>query len=94
MSVQAAQKYPDARRPCLCRSGYAQAGEILCRERFETVPYFWHAREKVSGPDNPAKRGTDGRFSAACEGAATGRSKPGGTGKAVTAGDYPPLEEI
>ena len=27
------------RRPCLRRSGYAQAGEILCRERFETVPY-------------------------------------------------------
>jgi len=49
-----------------CEIPHAGAPEILRRERFETVPYFWHAREKVSGPDNPAKRGTDGRFSAAC----------------------------
>jgi len=34
---QAAQKCPDARRPCLRRSGYAQAGEILRSEAYLVV---------------------------------------------------------
>ena len=45
--------------------------QILCRERFKTVPYRFTLQQACpvldTGQDegNPAKRGTDGRFSAA-----------------------------
>ncbi len=44
---------------------------IICRERFQTVPYDVRRNKPAAcfdtGKDegNPAKRGTDGRFSAA-----------------------------
>jgi len=53
---QADQKCPDARRPCLRRSGYAQAGEILRSEAY----LGYAATTKDEG------NAADGRFSAAC----------------------------
>ena len=53
----------------LAQAGCAQAGEILCRERFQTVPYGVRRNKPApcidTGRDesNPAKHQTEGYFS-------------------------------
>jgi len=56
----------------LCEIPLAGVLEIICREQVETVPYRCTPQEACPALDkgkdegNPAKRGTDGRFSTAC----------------------------